>query len=135
MEQLPKVLCFAISKAAKSGKLLWSIWNSKTFWKPEALLLSWSASPPPRPSQPQGKGLPSAINNKAKKRCSPPSKKQSNRQLWNFLAKKKGQGVKTAGAQESPGTLNDAHLPSSPEEYSQKVLVEEPKAAEPRQPR
>lgn len=43
--------------------------------------------------------------------------------------------MKTAGAQESPGTLNYAHLPSSLEEYSKKALVEEPKAAEPRQPR
>lgn len=43
--------------------------------------------------------------------------------------------MKTTGAQESPSTLNDAYLPSYPEEYSKKALVEEAKAAEPRQPR
>ena len=135
MGQLPEVLCFVISEAASSGKKLsWSVWNSgdmttvKLCWKPEALSSSRSVSPPPpRPNPPHCQGLPSAVNSKPKKRRSPSSKKWSNQRLWNFLAKKKGQGVKTAGAQESPSTLNDAHLPSSPQGHLEKPLV---KAAE-----
>ena len=51
-----------------------------------------------------------------KKKRSPSSKKRSIQRLRDFLAKKKGQGVKPLAAQESPGTLNSAHPPSSSSE-------------------
>ena len=118
MEQLPEVLCFVISKAATSGKKLsWSVWNIgdtttvKLCWKPETL----SSSRPLLPSL-QGQRLPSATNSNVKKKRSPSSKKRSIQRLRDFLAKKKGQGVKPLAAQESPGTLNSAHPPSSSSE-------------------
>ena len=129
MEQLPEVLCFVISKAATSGKKLsWSVWNIgdtttvKLCWKPEPLSLSR-----PMPPSPQGLRLPSATNSNVKKKRSPSSKKRSIQRLRNFLAKKKGQGVKPSAIQESSGTPNSAHPPSSSNE---KALAEETKAAE-----
>ena len=105
MEQLPEVLCFVISKAATSGKKLsWSVRNIgdtttvKLRWKPKTL----SSSRPLLPSL-QGQRLPSATNSNVKKKRSPSSKKRSIQRLRDFLAKKKGQGVKPLAAQESPG--------------------------------
>ena len=103
---------------------MWDVGDTTTVklcWKPEAL-----SSSRPLPS-PQGQGLPSATNNNVKKKRSPSSKKRSIQRLRNFLAKKKGQGVKPLAVQESPGTLNSAHLPSF---SSEKAPVEETKAAE-----
>ena len=81
-----------------SGTMVRWLATVKLFWKPEAeISQSSSAVLPPRSTS--SYCFPSNVH---KKKCSPSSKKRSNQRLHNFLANKKGQGVKTIEHLESP---------------------------------
>ena len=130
MEELPEVLHFVISKVLTSGKKLsWSIWNNgemttvKLFWNPEAKLSqSSSAVLPPRSTSSH-----CFLSNVHKKKRSPSSKKRSNQRLHNFLANKKGQGVKTTERLELPTQISHP-TPSSQGQQKEELKEESAKS-------